>query len=157
MSVARDVRLPPHLVAIKLACARAVEAAGGQALVAREVARSQSRICDYCSVNTADFMPIDVALMVDAMAAGSSGHAPISAAMARHVAGNEGGSASVDAHLPIIAAESADLIRLLAQKYRGDLSIVELRALLREADDLAEAVADLARDAVVGDAAVVDD
>lgn len=148
MTTARDIRHPPALIALKLATARAVEAAGGQVLVARETGRSQGRVSDWCNIATPDFIPLDAATIVDALGAGSPGHPHIARVMAR--AAEAVGAAAprpMAAHVPVIAAEMADLLRsLTARPNGGPVSVADLRHILIEADEAADAVCRLIND-----------
>jgi len=83
MSTDRTAQLTPQENALKLATREAVEAAGGQDFVAREVGRSQGRISDYCSSATPDFMPLNLVERVEALGAGKPGHPHITRALAR--------------------------------------------------------------------------
>ena len=83
MSTQRTVRLTPAQLALKLATAEGVRAAGGQVFVGRECGRSQGRISDYCSTSIAEFAPLDVAATIDTLGAGSPGHPHITRALAR--------------------------------------------------------------------------
>ena len=127
MSTDRTQRLSPGELALKLACREAVKAAGGQEFVAAETGRTQSRISDYLSPNTRDFMPIDVVSRVEALSAGAPGHPHISRALSRAqgmiLSGPPGDSApcSVTAALAQVASESSDVIGLLAKLAAGGL------------------------------------
>lgn len=152
MSGPRDARLPPHLVALKLATRRAVEAAGGQELVAREAGRSQSRISDYCSVNTHDFIPIDLAVLVDAL----GGQSILADAIARQAEAPARAADDMATHLARVAKESAELIHAMAARVTGLRSAraaglaampqTALRDIMAEADDLASAITALIAD-----------
>lgn len=83
MPTDRAVRLTHRQLALKRATREAVRAAGGQELVAGEVGRSQGRISDYGSRHTADFVPLDVAEVIDALGAGSPGWPHLAGALAR--------------------------------------------------------------------------
>jgi len=83
MSTDRTHRLAPSELALKLACREAVRAAGGQEFVALELGCAQSRISDYCSPNTRDFMPADKIARVEALGAGTPGHPHVTRALAR--------------------------------------------------------------------------
>lgn len=83
MTTDRSVTLSPEELALKLATREAVTAAGGQEFVGREVERAQSRISDYGSDHTADFMPVDIVRKVEALGAGKPGHPHITRALAR--------------------------------------------------------------------------
>lgn len=122
MSTDRTLRLTPQQLAIKHATDEAVRAAGGQVFVGREVGRSQGRMSDYCSENTADFMPVDLVVTVEALGAGAPGHPHITRALARAA-----GQTTFDGDTPPncadwhlgqwfaeIAGEHADFMRSLA-------------------------------------------
>lgn len=83
MSTSRDIRLSPQDLAIKLATAEAVTAAGGPSFVSREIGRAQSVVSDWISPNTASFMPADMVRRVEALGAGSPGHPHVTRALAR--------------------------------------------------------------------------
>ncbi len=117
----RANRHPPSLLALKLATRMAVEAAGGQSFVAQEVGRAQSRVSDYCSPNTDDFMPLDVAAHVEDLGEGAPGHPHITRALARRQGvalgaglSGEGLADDLGGWLASIAAEHADLLHVLA-------------------------------------------
>ncbi len=139
MSTPRDIRLTPRQLALKLATRLAVEAAGGQGFVAGELGRAQSRVSDWCSDNTADFVPLDLVAPLEALAAGAPGHPAITRALARQQGlplGNlpvepERGREDLGDWLAVVAAEHADLVGVLAAE---DLSagIAPLSARARE-------------------------
>lgn len=157
MSTDHTARLTPQELALKLACGDAVRAAGGQEFVGGEVGRRQSRISDYCSPNTAEFMPLNIALRIDQLGDGSPGHPHITRALNRalgQLAYDEAAEAgSEDWHLSQwlaeIAGESSDLLRLLAggslTPERAADSVKRMRPeerarLGREVDELIEAL-----------------
>ena len=149
MSVARDVILPARVAAIKLATRRAVEAAGGQALVAAAIGRAQSRVSDYCSLFTADCIPVDLAVEVDAIAEAATGALPIIEMLTR-LANSTGATRGGEEHLPKIAVESAELIAALARGAGGVLSSHDVARLMTEGADLHEAVNAFMRDLAAG-------
>lgn len=164
MSTDRTVRLNPADLALKLACADAVHAAGGQVLVAGETGKSQSRISDYCSPNTDQFMPIDVVRRVEAMAVGSAGWPQITRALARAQAGSFVAHGSEDlrikaatlgAWLGEVGAESGDLLAVLAQANLAgpvsDLSPAQRAKILHEVDEALDALTGLRAALLVGD------
>lgn len=119
MTTARDIQLSPAQRALKLAVADAVSAGGGQVFVSSELNCAQSRVSDWASVNTADFITIDKALRLDALA----GSPVIAAAMARQSGGrfvSDESDASdpkpLEIHLPGVAGEMADVVRRLAEQ-----------------------------------------
>ena len=124
MSTDRTQRLSPGELALKLACREAIKAAGGQEFVGAECGRTQSRISDYLSPNTREFMPIDVVSRVEALSVGAPGHPHISRALGRaqHAlltldadqAGAARSPASLGEFLGLVAGESGDLIKALA-------------------------------------------
>lgn len=121
MSTPRDITLSPSQLALKLATREAFKAAGGQDFVASELGCAQSRLSDYGSANTGDFISIDKVLVVEALGAGKPGHPHITRALARASGGefldrasDDGVAESIDVHLPRIAGESGDLLRTLA-------------------------------------------
>jgi hypothetical protein len=127
MSTDRTQRLSPSDLALKLACREAVKAAGGQDFVAGETGRTQSRISDYCSPNTRDFMPADLIAKVEALGAGSPGHPHITRALVRAqglavIDPDQTPVVSVVGALGDVASESGDVIRLLAKAIDGGLS-----------------------------------
>lgn len=83
MTTDRTIKLPPDLLALKIATAEAVRAAGGQDFVAEQVGRTQSVISDYCSRTTRSFMPLDIAAKVEALGTGHAGAPHITRALAR--------------------------------------------------------------------------
>lgn len=146
MSTDRTQRLSPNELALKLACREAVKAAGGQEFVAGETGRAQSRISDYCSQNTREFMPVDVLRKVEALSAGAPGHPHVTRALARAQGGafvplpDGGGQVCFAAPklgqlLAQVAGESSDVIALLASS--------QLEATIDQLpDDLRQAIAD---------------
>lgn len=155
MTVRRDIRHPAALVAIKLACARAVEAAGGQVLVAAETGRSQGRISDFCNITTPDFMPLDVAATVDALALGATGASPIADALARHRAALAGATADTPPapmadHAARISIESAQLVSAMVTRLSGKLSPSAQREVEREAAQAQAAIAAMLDDIAAG-------
>ena len=148
MSTDRTQRLSPAELALKLACRDMVKAAGGQEFVAGETARTQSRISDYLSPNTRDFMPTDLVRKVEALSAGAPGHPHVTRALARAQggafvalpgAGPSDGPVAVSFDAPQlgqllaqVAGESSDVIALLASS-QLEATIDELPAVLREA------------------------
>lgn len=114
MSAARDVRLPPYLVRVKMGCADALARVDNQKRVAEIANRSQGRISDFCNPMVPDFMPLDVALRIDAESLALTGVAPIADAMAeaREVLANGGMVDAVEpisVHLARFAEKSAEL------------------------------------------------
>lgn len=168
MSTDRTVRLSPRQLAIKAATREAVHAAGGQVFVAHETGRTQSRISDYCSAHTADFMPADVIAAVEALSAGAPGHPHVTRALARAQGAlvldgplpadpATGSGASISCWLAHVAGESADVIRVLASGgvYPGaaaaladGLGAQQRAVLARELDQLIDVLAGL--NAVLG-------
>jgi hypothetical protein len=146
MSTDRSVTLNPQQLAIKAATRAAVLAAGGEKFVGAEIGRSQSRVSDYCSPNTADFIPADKITEVEALGAGSPGSPHITRALCRaqggaftpfvDAAADE--TQSVAVHLPSIAGQSADLIRILAATaaLRGEIAPPLRVAISTELDQL---------------------
>lgn len=161
MSERASLRLTPGELAIKMATRDAVRAAGGQEFVAGEVGRAQSRISEWCSETHPDFMPAHIVAKVEALGAGSPGHPHITHALARAAGGHVRMGEAVDdeilslaEHLPRIATESSDVIRLLAECFQPgrSLSPRQLKALLREVDQLVNAAMEL-RDDLTSDEA----
>lgn len=160
MSTDRSHRLSPSELALKLACRDAVKAAGGQEFVALESGRCQSRISDYCSPNTRDFMGADLVARIEALSAGAPGHPHVTRALARAQGGQfvpgmlavgmgaRGIAEVLLGHwLAEIADDSSDVIGLLAG---GDLAAPIARlsrerrqALAREVCELAERLGNL--------------
>lgn len=126
MSTPRDARLEPADLALKLATADAVRVAGGQVFVAGELGRAQSVVSDWCSPNTASFMPIDMVRRVEALGAGAPGHPHLTAALARgagvHLAGRTGHAAGMDDLGDWMASISRDHAELLAVLAGQDLA-----------------------------------
>ncbi len=157
MSTDRDIRLSPQELALKLASRQAVEAAGGQSFVARETGRAQSRISDYCSENTAEFMPLQLVEKIEALGAGASGHPHITRALARArnrpLVGEPGsmpmGIDDLGDWLAIVTRENADLVQALAHQdlARGceELSARGRERIHREAGELIEVLEQLRR------------
>lgn len=161
MGTDRTRRLTPAELALKLATADAVKAAGGQEFIAGETGRVQSRISDYCSPNTTDFMPLDVAARVEALSVGQPGAPHITRALARAggagliVTGTSEAGAGEDLTLLLadVAGESSDLIRALASG-RGvpgraaariaDLTLPQKLAACRELDQLIDLLSGIA-------------
>lgn len=124
MSTDRTVRLSPQQLALKLATRDAVKAAGGQEFVAHECSRAQSRISDYCSPNTHDFMPVDLVAKVESLGAGAPGHPHVTRALVRaqgaefvSCAGQQPGTGKgveLARLLADFAGESSDVVRVLA-------------------------------------------
>ena len=148
MTTPRDIQLSPQQLAIKMATRAALIAAGGQEFVAGEIGCAQSRLSDYASPNTADFIPADKIVTVEALSAGKPGHPHITAALARAqggafvpLASSAAGAeqaAAMAVHLPSVAGESADLIRALAQAVarRGEIPPPVRTAISTELDQL---------------------
>lgn len=144
MSTDRTQRLSPSELALKLACREMVKAAGGQEFVAHETGRTQSRISDYLSPNTRDFMPCDLVRKVEALSAGAPGHPHVTRALARaqggaFVALADGAAVAVLVGAPqlgqllaAVAGESSDVIALLAAS-QLEATIDELPPATREA------------------------
>lgn len=156
MSTARNARLTPRQLALKHACAEAVHAAGGQVFVGGEVDRTQSRISDYCSPATTEFMPLDIVAKIEALGAGSPGHPHVTRALARAAgvslsASHPAPSAMEDLGdwMAAIAREHADLFGVLAgQDLRAacDTLSPNARASIgREADQLIDQLQQLRR------------
>lgn len=158
MTISREEQLSPQELALKIATAEAVRAAGGQEFVAREVGRAQSRISDYCSRSTRQFVPVDVAVMIDALGTGRPGHPHIAGALARAQGAVIEGSAPARENLHLhqwladISGESADVIRALvtgsvvpgqAVPSIRNMSANDRATVLRELDQLADVVAAL--------------
>jgi hypothetical protein len=148
MSTDRSVALSPEELALKLATREAVTAAGGQEFVAREAGRRQSRISDYGSDNTAEFMPLNIVRIVEALGKGRPGHPHITRALARsggvalagEIAGQVGGAEDLGDWLALVARENADLAAVLAgedlAKGVAALSPAARTRISREARDL---------------------
>ena len=152
MSARRDARLSPADLALKLAFRDAVRAAGGQEFVAGEIGRTQSRVSDWCNANVDEFPPIDIVRRVEALGAGAPGHPHVSGALARAAGGvlardpeDLGAPLCAAGHLAAVAGESSDVIRRLADQVarRATLGPNARAVLLREIDDLLEAVMQL--------------
>ena len=160
MSTDRTQRLSPAELALKLACREAVKAAGGQDFVASETGRTQSRISDYGSPNTRDFMPVDLVRKVEALAAGAPGHPHLTRALARaqggaFVAVNDG-QVGVSFAVPrlgellaLVAGETSDVIGLLAaaqlEATIDQLPRAQREAIADECFELVEQVAAIER------------
>jgi hypothetical protein len=157
MTTDRTRRLSPSELALKLACRDAVRAAGGQVFVAEQTGRCQSRISDWCSPNTSEFMPLDVIAKVEALSAGAPGHPHVTRTLAR---ASEGSfvpcPAAVALDLPNlgrmlaeVAGESSDVIGLLAAGQLGAaieaLAMPDRIAIADECEDLVEKVAAVER------------
>ncbi|RDV06402.1 hypothetical protein DXH95_02965 [Sphingorhabdus pulchriflava] len=149
MSTARDINLSPSQLALKLATREAFKAAGGQDFCASELGCAQSRLSDYASPNTGDFISIDKVLMVEALGAGKAGHPHITRALARASGGefldrsaDDGEAEALDVHLPRFAAEAGDLIRHLAQgvALKGRLTTPQLHELNRQVVETLDAL-----------------
>lgn len=151
MSTERTVRLSPEDLALKLATREAVTAAGGQVFVAGEVGRAQSRLSDYGSDNTAEFMPVNLVRRVEALGAGRPGHPHITSALARAAGRRIGGAAPTHDNLHVsdwlcdLAGEHADVVRALvdgtvrpgaARPSIRDMSAHARAVLSREIDQL---------------------
>ena len=167
VSTDRTVRLTPAQLALKLATAEAVLAAGGQVFVGGECGRSQGRISDYCSTSTAEFAPLDVAVRIDLLGTGAPGHPHIAQAMARAQGSEIAMSprpqrtdADLGDWLARIACEFADLTSELAQHDLAtgcaDMAPTRLHRIVREATQLERAVAEF-RASLAGVAAAVPD
>lgn len=149
MTTARDIQLSPSQLALKLATREAFKAAGGQDFVASELGCAQSRLSDYGSPNTLDFISIDKVLVVEALGAGKPGHPHITRALARASGGEFLGRAAIDGevealdvHLPRFASEAGDLIRSLAQgvALKSKLTRSQLAALNQQVVETLDAV-----------------
>lgn len=169
MSTDRTVRLTPRQNAIKLATREAVKAAGGQDFCARETGRTQSRISDYCSSNTPDFMPADVIARVEALGAGAPGHPHVTRALARAQAaelvfdddaGRVPPGRATSQWLAALAGESSDVIAALAagavMPGQALASLRELplsvqRQVMAEIDQMADLLAAIRGEFVRGD------
>ena len=158
MSTDRTRRLSPSELALKLACREAVKAAGGQDFVAHETGRCQSRISDWCSPNTAEFMGVDVVARIEALSAGAPGHPHVTRALARAQGGGfwsvPVGGVVIDAPrlgqlLATVAGESSDVIGRLARAPLdatiAGLAASERTAIADECFELVEMVAALER------------
>ena len=155
MSAARDVRLPPYLVRLKMGCADAVGRVNNQKRVAEIGQRSQGRISDFCNPQVPDFMPLDVALRIDAEALALTGVAPIAEAMAeaRDVLATGGMNEPAEpmaVHLARFAEKSAELIREMASRHADQLSPAASREILSDVDRVADALRQLVEDMVGG-------
>ncbi len=143
MSTPRDIRLTPAQLALKLATREAVQAAGGQELVAGVLGCAQSRVSDYCSPNTADFIPLDKVAKLEALTIGAAGHPHISRALGFVLAGSAPAEApeALDVHLPRIAGETGDLMRKLAEAVamKGQHSPAQRAAVMSELTQLLDA------------------
>lgn len=163
MSTDRTRRLTPSQLALKLATRDAVRAAGGQEHVARQVGRAQSRISDYCSENVAEFMPLDLVEVVEALGAGAPGAPHITHALARSRSGSFLGAPAgvtlaaptLGAWLGEVASESSDVIALLAT---GNLAAAiaaltprQRAKIAEEAGQAAAAMLSLASSMLTGD------
>lgn len=165
MTVSREEQLTAQELALKIATTEAVRAAGGQEFVATEVGRTQSRISDYCSRSTKHFVPIDIAIVIDALGTGKPGHPHIASAMVRALGSTVSAPApdsdNVHLHdwLADLSGESADVIKaLVAGAVQPGQAIPSIRQMssnakatvLRELDQLADLIAAL-RDKVERD------
>lgn len=119
MTTARDINLTARQRVLKLAVRDAVAEAAGQEVVAAELHCAQSRVSDYASVNTADFIPVDKAHTLDELTASR----PIVSALCRLAGGRfvtDDGDVfapkPLEIHLPGVAAEMADVVRRLAEQ-----------------------------------------
>lgn len=156
MSAARDVRLPPYLVRVKMGCADALARVDNQKRVAEIANRSQGRISDFCNPMVPDFMPLDVALRIDAESLALTGVAPIADAMAeaREVLANGGMVDAVEpisVHLARFAEKSAELIREMATRHADQLSPAATREILSDVDRVTDVLRQLAEDMMRGD------
>lgn len=154
MTTDRTIKLPPDLLALKIATAEAVRAAGGQDFVADQVGRTQSVISDYCSRTTRSFMPIDIAQKVEALGTGHAGAPHITRALARAhgVAVDVPCAAVGDAFdlgdwMARLARESADVMACLAQEDLSDrvhsMSVTARELLGRELDQFSQVIEQL--------------
>lgn len=155
MTTARDIRLSASQRAIKLAVADATSDAGGQVFVSRELGCAQSRLSDYSSVNTADFMTLDKALRLDQLA----GAPVIVSALCRLSGGSfvpdetaDGDAQPLEFHLSEVAGEMADVVRKLAVRigHRREMSPTARDELLRETNQAIDALTAMRCD-VLGD------
>ncbi|MCT2398503.1 hypothetical protein [Novosphingobium mangrovi (ex Huang et al. 2023)] len=119
MSTPRKDALTAQELALKNATIEAVRAAGGQDFVAGEVNRTQSRISDYCSRSLRQFVPIDLAVVIDSLGTGKPGHPHIARAMVRALGATVSAPAPDSDNLHLhewladLSGESADVIRAL--------------------------------------------
>lgn len=147
MSTDRSQRLSPDELALKIATADAVRAAGGQDFVAENCGRSQGVVSDYCSRTTRSFMPLDIVAKVEALGTGAPGAPHITRALARaqglpleapRVAVGEG--FDLGDWMAWLARESADVMACLAGEDLSarceSLSVSAREKLCRELDQI---------------------
>jgi hypothetical protein len=79
----RTLIVPPELQAGKAAAKALIRAFGGQIAAAAELGKSQSRMCDYGSPHTGDFMPISDVLTLEGRTHGQPGHPHVTRWLAR--------------------------------------------------------------------------
>lgn len=150
------VQLSPAELALKLACREAVEAAGGQVLVAGETGRCQSRISDYCNPNRGEFMPADVIRRVEALGRGRPGWPHVTRALARAQDGHFDPGAGVGGPLQLanlgqwlgaIGGDYAELVAALAAGRLAaplaGLTLGQRGAILREVGEAVDSLAAL--------------
>lgn len=169
MSTDRNARLTPAQLALKQATADAVRAAGGEVFVAREAGRSQGRISDYCSANTADFIPLGLIAPIEALGTGAPGWPHITRALARAqgLALGDGPAAGSDERLTDLGDWLARIVREFSD-VTGQFAMANLAAacgamapaararMAREVDQLDAALAGF-RAALASDTGASDD
>ncbi len=83
MTTARDRRLPPEQLDLKIATAAAMKAAGGQVYLTEITRRAQSSFSDWGSKNTSCFAPIDLVATIEEHGHGAPGWPHVTRALAR--------------------------------------------------------------------------
>ncbi|HEY1605592.1 MAG TPA: phage regulatory CII family protein [Allosphingosinicella sp.] len=147
----RTLILAPELQAGKAATKALIRAFGGQEAAASECEKSQSRMCDYGSPHTRDFMPVNDVRTLEARTHGQPGHPHVPRWLARQaghvlvrlpVAG--GVVADVHAEIGAISRDAGEVVQRVCEGLRdGRVSAGDVRR-LRIREEIAEAQQHLA-------------
>ena len=147
MTTKRGARLSPQEIALKQATEQAIDAAGKQPFLERELGYSQSNWSEWKSTDTYRFMPINVVQKVEALGAGSPGHPHITRALARAAGVPVSGTLIRDEDTDNLADRTARLTRefadVLRELAREDQSLPCQKVAIRRRADLKRELGEL--------------
>jgi hypothetical protein len=150
MSARHDLTLTPDEQALKADAKALVRAAGGVEVAADYTGRSKTQLSSYCNPHTADFMPIDAVVKLEAVTHGAAGHPIVTRANARRAGyalvkqpEAPACAAELTAMLGSICKEHGDVVQRVCALLQTGVTPEAVAALLPDIDEAMEVLAQL--------------